>query len=65
VPLPAAAKSGYTENCPIRRYYDRHAYSGAVQNVMALSLLDGRIEADENLAKVIFACTSCGACDAA
>ena len=30
---------------------------------MALSLLDGRIEVDEDLARVAFACTTCGLCD--
>lgn len=32
---------------------------------MALSLLDGRIEADQDLAQVLTACTTCGLCDVA
>jgi Fe-S oxidoreductase len=40
-----------------------HAYSGGGLQVMALSLIDARIEVDEDLARVAFACTTCGLCD--
>lgn len=64
VPLPTAVKSEYTENCPIYRYYNWHAYSGSGQSIMALSLVDGRIkDNDEALSKVAFSCTTCGYCD--
>ncbi len=66
VPLPTAVKSEYTDNCPVNHFYHYHAYSGGGQSVMALSLLDGRIMADDaSLAKVVFSCTSCGYCDVA
>ena len=32
---------------------------------MALALLDGRIEIDQDLAQIVAACTTCGLCDVA
>lgn len=64
-PLPTMVKNEFIENCPIHRFYDFHAYSGSGQSIMALSLLDGRIEADQALADIVFKCTTCGYCDMA
>jgi Fe-S oxidoreductase len=64
-PLPTVVKNEFIENCPIHRFYDFHAYSGGGQSVMALSLLDGRIEANQALADIVFKCATCGYCDMA
>jgi len=65
VPLPVITDSRYAEGCPANREYHVHGYSGSGKSIMALSLLEGRIAADEALAEVTFACTTCGLCDVA
>jgi len=65
IPLPAIRQPRYADGCPASRLYHVHGYSGSGKSIMALSLLDGRIEADEALARVTFACTACGLCDVA
>ena len=65
VPLPVALNPSYTDACPASHHYHFHGYSGSGKQIMALSLIDGRIEADEALAKIVFACTTCGYCDVA
>lgn len=63
VPMPTVQDAKYANACPPVMTNHFHAYSGGGLQVMALSLLDGRIEADEDLARVAFACTTCGLCD--
>lgn len=63
VPMPTVRDAKYANACPPVMTHHSHAYSGGGLQVMALSLLDGRIEADEDLARVAFACTTCGLCD--
>ncbi len=65
VPLPTITDSRYAEGCPANREYHVHGYSGSGKSIMALSLLEGRITADEALAEIAFACTTCGLCDVA
>lgn len=65
VPLPTIQQTRFTSFCPPVDEYHFHAYSGGGIQVMALSLLDGRIEADLDLARIVSACTACGACDVA
>jgi heterodisulfide reductase subunit D len=65
VPLPVITDARYAEGCPANREYHVHGYSGSGKSIMALSLLEGRITADEDLAEVTFACTTCGLCDVA
>jgi len=49
--------------CPAIERYNFHAYSGGGKNIIALSLLKGRISYTEELLKVIYRCTLCGGCD--
>ena len=65
IPLPVIRDPRYADGCPASRLYHVHGYSGSGKSIMALSLLDGRIAADEALARVAFACTACGLCDVA
>jgi heterodisulfide reductase subunit D len=63
VPMPTIQQTRFTSACPPVDEYHFHAYSGGGIQVMALALLDGRIEVDEDLANIVSACTTCGACD--
>ncbi|MFX1515147.1 MAG: (Fe-S)-binding protein [Promethearchaeota archaeon] len=65
IPLPTIQQTRFTSACPPVDEYHFHAYSGGGMSVMALSLLDKRIEVDEDLAQIVSACTSCGMCDVA
>lgn len=65
VPLPTVKNPEFTDACPASRLYHFHGYSGSGKQIMALSLLDGRIEADSAMAQIVFACTTCGYCDVA
>ena len=61
--MPTIQQTRFTSACPPVDEYHFHAYSGGGIQVMALALLDGRITVDDELAKVVSACTTCGACD--
>jgi Fe-S oxidoreductase len=63
IPLPTITNSKYSDGCPAVRKFHFHGYSGSGKNIMALSLIDRRIEVDERLADVVYACTACGLCD--
>ncbi len=63
VPLPTVLNSKYSDGCPASRLFHFHGYSGSGKNIMALSLIDGRIEVDRTLADITYACTACGLCD--
>lgn len=63
VPMPTVTDAKYANACPPVNVNHFHAYSGGGLQVMALSLIDGRIDVDEDLARVAFACTTCGLCD--
>jgi len=65
VPLPTVRHPSFTDACPAAREYHFHGYSGSGKQIMALSLLDHRIQPDEALARITFACTACGYCDVA
>jgi Fe-S oxidoreductase len=65
VPLPTIQQTRFTSACPPVDEYHFHAYSGGGMNVMALALLDRRIEVDRDLARIVSACTTCGLCDVA
>jgi len=64
-PMPTIQDTRFTSACPPINEYHFHAYSGGGMQVMALSLLDGRIEIDQDLARTVAACTTCGMCDVA
>jgi len=63
VPLPTVLDSRYSNGCPASRELNFHGYSGSGKSITGLSLLEGRIEVDEALAEIAFACTACGLCD--
>ncbi len=63
VPLPVVRKNGFSHGCPANLEYLFQGYSGGGKQIMALSLLNGRIEADKRLAEITNACTTCGLCD--
>jgi Fe-S oxidoreductase len=63
VPLPTVLDSRYSNGCPAAREFHFHGYSGSGKSITGLSLLEGRIEVDEALAEIAFACTACGLCD--
>ena len=63
IPLPVVKNPDYFDVCPANREYVFHSYSGSGKHIMALALVQDRIKADEKLAAVTYACTTCGACD--
>ncbi len=63
VPLPTVLDSRYSNGCPASRELHFHGYSGSGKSITGLSLIEGRIEVDEALAEIAFACTACGLCD--
>lgn len=63
VPLPTVLNSKYSDGCPASRLFHFHGYSGSGKSIMALSLIDGRIQVDKTLADITYACTTCGLCD--
>ncbi len=65
VPLPVYNEPRFADCCPANHEYQFHGYSGSGKSIMGLSLVDGRIEPDNDLAEVTFACTTCGYCDVA
>ena len=65
IPLPTIQQTRFTSACPPVDEYHFHAYSGGGIQVMALALLEGRIEVDKDLAQILSACTTCGMCDVA
>lgn len=65
VPLPVVRHPEYMDQCPISMHFHFHGHSGGGLSIMALALVDGRIEVDQSLADVVFSCTTCGYCDVA
>ena len=60
VPMPTIQQTKFISACPPLDEYQFHAYAGGGISVMALALLDGRIKIDNDLAKIVSACTTCG-----
>lgn len=65
VPMPTIQQTRFTSACPPVDEYHFHAYSGGGIQIMALALLDQRVEADKEMARILSACTACGMCDVA
>ncbi len=63
IPLPVVTNPDYFDGCPANREFVFHSYSGSGKQIMALALTQGRIDADEKLAEITYACTTCGLCD--
>ena len=53
----------FAEICPIHAYYGFDAYSGQGQLHIAREVMEGKLRHSEGLAKLLHACTACGACD--
>lgn len=53
----------YVEICPIYARYLYESYSGQGLINIAQELLEGTIEYEDGLTKIIYQCTTCGACD--
>ena len=62
-PLPTVLDSRYSNGCPANRELHFHGYSGSGKSIAGLALIERRIEVDEALAEIAFACTACGLCD--
>ena len=62
-PLPTVLDSRYSNGCPASRELHFHGYSGSGKSIAGLALIERRIEVDEALAEIAFACTACGLCD--
>jgi Fe-S oxidoreductase len=65
VPLPVVRDGDFMDQCPSSMHFHNHAYSGGGRSIMALSLIDGRIQPDKAMADIVFACDACGYCDTA
>jgi Fe-S oxidoreductase len=63
VPLPTVLDSRYSNGCPASRELHFHGYSGSGKSIAGLSLIERRVDVDEALAEIAFACTACGLCD--
>ena len=63
IPLPVVRNPEFMDGCPATLEYGFHSYSGSGKQIMALSLVQGRISVDRKLAEVTYACTTCGLCD--
>ncbi len=63
VPLPVVKNPDFFDGCPACRELGFHSYSGSGKQIMALSLLEGRISVDRKLSEVTYSCTTCGSCD--
>jgi len=65
VPLPVVRHPDFFDGCPANREFVFHSHSGSGKQIMALALIQGRIEADSKLSEITYACTACGSCDVA
>ena len=65
VPLPVVKDGDFMDQCPSSMHFHNHAYSGGGRSIMALALIDGRVQADKAMADIVFSCDACGYCDTA
>ena len=62
--LPARMSGwDFAEICPIHRYYSFDAYSGQGLVNIAREVKDGKLPHSEGMARLLYGCTACGACD--
>lgn len=63
--IPLEQIKGYdrVQCCPSIKKYNFNAYSGGGRLNIAMALLDGRLEPTDKIAKIIYNCQMCGACD--
>ena len=63
IPTPRILNWRFAGGCPSIQYGNFHAYSGGGRLVTALSVLEERVEIDEELVDIVYRCQMCGACD--
>lgn len=64
IPIPSLVKSWrFAQGCPAIAKHNFHAYSASGKLILALSLLEGRIQYSPRLLDIIYNCTLCGMCD--
>jgi len=63
VPFQLMQSQRFSQCCPSIAFRNFHSYSAGGRVILALSILEGRLkEYTETLAKIVFECTMCGAC---
>ncbi len=60
---PKAKNQEFVEVCPIYSRYLFESYSGQGLINIAQELLEGTLEYNDEMLKLIYSCTTCGACD--
>jgi len=65
IPQVAIMSQEFSTVCPSIDRYNFHGFSGGGRLIMALALMSGRLEFTQDVADVIYKCTSCGGCDVA
>ncbi|MBS7267480.1 MAG: (Fe-S)-binding protein [Candidatus Freyarchaeota archaeon] len=63
VPQPKIASWRFAAACPSIQKYNFHAYSGGGRIIIACALLENKIDYTDELARIVYTCSMCGACD--
>ncbi|MHA1362396.1 MAG: (Fe-S)-binding protein [Candidatus Freyarchaeota archaeon] len=63
IPQPKIASWRFAAACPSIQKYNFHAYSGGGRVIAACALLEGKIDYTDELVKIVYTCSMCGACD--
>jgi len=63
IPLIQIKNSRYSQVCPAISQKHFHAFCAGGKMHAALALLEGRIEANQDLLDVVYQCSTCGGCD--
>ncbi|MBN1288313.1 MAG: (Fe-S)-binding protein [Actinobacteria bacterium] len=63
VPFQVMKSRRFFQGCPSIAFRNFHSYAAGGRVILALSIIEGRLkEYTETLAKIVFECTMCGAC---
>lgn len=63
VPLPQIKSWRFAQICPSIQKHNFHAYSGGGKVIIAGALAEGKIDWTDELIKILYSCSLCGACD--
>ncbi|MFB0562175.1 MAG: (Fe-S)-binding protein [Candidatus Lokiarchaeia archaeon] len=63
IPQPKIASWRFATVCPSIQKYNFHAYSGGGRVIVSCALLEDKIDYTDELIKIVYACSMCGACD--
>ncbi len=63
IPIDHIKSWRFAKGCPSIEYNHFHAYSAGGRLVTGLSLMEGRIDVNENVIDSVFQCQLCGSCD--